>query len=51
MGEGFLKTQQEHFEFLKKNGFKVYPFLRVCKSAEEVKAAISEIEAERSFPP
>ncbi len=47
MGEGFLKTQQEHFEFLKKNGFKVYPFLRICKSEEEVKTAIEEIEAER----
>ena len=42
-----LKTQEQHFGFLKENGFKVYPFLRVCKSAEEVKAAISEIEVER----
>ncbi len=47
MSEGFLETQSEHFEFLKKNGFKVYPFLRVCKSAEEVKSAIEEIEIER----
>lgn len=47
MSEGNLKTQSEHFEFLKKNGFKVYPFLRVCKSAEEVKSAIEEIEIER----
>lgn len=45
--ESFLKTQEEHFEFLKKNGFKVYPFLRVCKTEEEVKAAIEEIEVER----
>ncbi len=47
MSEGFLKTQVEHFEFLKKSGFKVYPFLRVCKSADEVKAAVEEIEIER----
>ncbi|MDE7181599.1 MAG: NAD-dependent DNA ligase LigA [Clostridia bacterium] len=43
----FLKTQEEHFEFLKKEGFKVYPFLRVCKSADEVKSAIEEIEVQR----
>ncbi|MDE6000864.1 MAG: NAD-dependent DNA ligase LigA, partial [Clostridia bacterium] len=47
MGEGELKTQVEHFEFLKDQGFKVYPFLRVCKSADEAKAAIEEIEVER----
>lgn len=47
MSEGELKTQQEHFEFLKQNGFKVYPFLRVCSNAEEVFAAVDEIEVER----
>lgn len=47
MSEGELKTQREHFEFLKENGFKVYPFLRVCKTAEEVFSAIEEIEVER----
>ena len=47
MSEGFLDTQEQHFEFLKKNGFKVYPFLRVCKSVEEVRSAIEEIEVER----
>lgn len=45
--DDFLKTQEQHFEFLKRNGFKVYPFLRVCKSAEEVKSAIEEIEIQR----
>lgn len=45
--ENLLKTQEQHFEFLRENGFKVYPFLRVCKSAEEVKSAIEEIEVER----
>ena len=47
MSDGELKTQEEHFEFLKKQGFKVYPFLRVCKTADEVKSAIDEIEIER----
>ena len=47
MSEGALATQEEHFEFLKKNGFKVFPFLRVCKGADEVKGAIEEIEVGR----
>ena len=47
LSDGFLETQEEHFVFLKKNGFKVYPFLRVCKSVEEVRSAIEEIELER----
>lgn len=42
-----LKTQEEHFEFLKENNFKVYPFLRVCNGGQEVKNAIDEIEVER----
>ncbi|MDE5943315.1 MAG: NAD-dependent DNA ligase LigA [Clostridia bacterium] len=47
MSEGFLKTQQEHFDFLKENGFKVFGFLRLCKDGEEVKAAIEEIDVAR----
>lgn len=47
MSEGELPTQVAHFEFLKENGFKTYPFLRVCKSEEEVLSAIDEIEVER----
>ena len=47
MSEGSLGTQEEHFEFLKKNGFKVFPFLRVCRGADEVKSAIEEIEVGR----
>jgi DNA ligase (NAD+) len=47
MDEGSLKTQEEHFKFLKEQGFKVYPFLRVCHGSDEVKAAIEEIEIER----
>ncbi len=42
-----LNSQEEHFAFLQKEGFKVYPFLRVCHTPEEVFAAIDEIEVER----
>ena len=47
MSEGELKSQEEHFEFLKENGFKVYPFLRVCDSPSEVISAIEDIEVGR----
>ncbi len=47
MSEGSLKTQEEHFEFLKREGFKVYPFLRLCKTPQEVIDAIEEIEVAR----
>lgn len=47
MSEGSLATQVGHFEFLKQQGFKVYPFLRLCSGADEVKAAIAEIEVGR----
>ena len=47
MSGGELASQQAHFDFLKEQGFKVYPFLRVCNGADEVKSAIEEIEAER----
>ena len=47
MSEGSLPTQRAHFDFLREQGFKVYPFLRVCANAEEVKTAIDEIEVER----
>ncbi|MDE6690826.1 MAG: NAD-dependent DNA ligase LigA, partial [Clostridia bacterium] len=47
MSAGGLPTQVAHFEFLKENGFKVFPFLRVCQSEEEVTAAIEEIEVAR----
>lgn len=47
MSEGSLPSQVAHFEFLKEQGFKVFPFLRVCKDGDEVKSAIEEIETER----
>ncbi len=39
--------QIEAHEFLKKEGFKVFPYFRVCQGAEEVLAAVAEVEAER----
>lgn len=42
-----LNTQCEHFDFLRENGFKVYPFLRICKGGREVFDAIEEIQRER----
>ena len=47
MSEGVLSTQEEHFRFLKNNGFKVFPFLRVCATEEEVISAVEEIEVGR----
>ncbi len=47
MSDGELKSQVEHVEFLKKNGFKVHPFFRVCKSEEAVISAIKEVETSR----
>lgn len=44
---GEFPTQVAHFNFLKEQGFKVYPFLRVCNTEEEVISAIEEIEVER----
>lgn len=45
--DGSIKTQVEAVEFLKKEGFKVYDFLRVCKNFDEVYEAIDYIEVER----
>lgn len=47
MSEGDLPTQQAHFEFLKNEGFKVYNFIQVCKTEQEVLDAIEQIEIER----
>lgn len=47
MGEGGLATQQEHSEFLRRNGFKVFPYLKLCQSEEQVASAIEEIEVGR----
>ncbi|MBO4251413.1 MAG: NAD-dependent DNA ligase LigA [Clostridia bacterium] len=40
-------SQTECVEFLRKNGFKVHPFLRICKDKACVMSAIKEIENNR----
>ncbi len=47
MSDPVVSSQTEAMEFLRREGFKTYPFFRVCRTAEEVQAAIDEIEAER----
>lgn len=42
-----FSSQTECVEFLRKEGFKVHPFLRVCKGLEEVLKAIAEIKENR----
>ncbi len=42
-----FKTQVESVEFLRQNGFKVHPFLRVCPNIDAVMSAIKEIENSR----
>ena len=42
-----INSQVECFNFLKENGFKVYSFLRICKSFDEIVNAIKIIENER----
>lgn len=45
--EGGFATQTECVKFLKDNGFKVHPFLKVCKGMNSVVNAINQIETER----
>ncbi len=45
--DGAPMSQTTAHEFLKKEGFKVFPYFRVCRSAEEVLSAVAEIEVER----
>lgn len=45
--DGAPMSQTNAHEFLVKEGFKVFPYFKVCKTGEEVKNAISEIEVER----
>ncbi len=47
MSDDLPPTQAEQMAFLRKEGFKVFDYLRVCKNAEEVFAAIDEIEVQR----
>ena len=47
MSDGAPMSQTDAHEFLKKEGFKVFPYFRVCKMDEEVIEAIAEVERER----
>ncbi len=47
MSEGHIDSQEAIFDFLRKNGFKVFDFLRKCDTLDQVKAAIEEIELGR----
>lgn len=47
MSEGALQSQTECVEFLREHGFKVHPFLRVCRGIEEVTSAVKEVESTR----
>ena len=40
-------SQKQAHDFLVKEGFKVFPYFAVCKTAEEVSLAVDEIERER----
>ena len=47
MSEGRLESQTACVEFLKKNGFKVHPFLRICRGIDDVMSAINEVKINR----
>ncbi len=47
MSEGELSSQKECVDFLKKQGFKVHPFFRICSDIKEVISAIKEVENSR----
>ncbi|MBR2870670.1 MAG: NAD-dependent DNA ligase LigA [Clostridia bacterium] len=47
MEENHLTSQTECVDFLRENGFKVHPFLRVCSGISSVMSAINEIENDR----
>ena len=44
-GEEF--SQVEAHDFLQKQGFKVFPYFKVCKTGQEVEKAVAEIEQKR----
>ena len=44
---GIINSQEDSIAFLKNNGFKVFDFLRVCNSEQEVINSIEEINAGR----
>ena len=47
MSGGESLSQEEAHDFLVREGFKVFPYFKICKSEDEVLAAIDEIEVDR----
>ncbi len=47
MSESPVSSQTEAMDFLKREGFRVHPFLRVSRGFDEVKSAIDEIDMQR----
>lgn len=47
LSEGEELSQTAAHDFLVKEGFKVFPYFKVCQTGEEVLAAVAEIERER----
>ncbi len=47
MSEDPVPSQTEAMAFLRREGFKTYPYFKVCRTFEEVQDAIDEIEIER----
>lgn len=45
--ESLFSTQEEMLQFLRKNRFKVHPFLRRCTSVEEIVEALEEVRSLR----
>lgn len=48
LSDGEKLSQTEANEFFKREGFKVFPYFKVCRTEDEVREAILEIERERS---
>ena len=47
LSDGEPLSQTAAHDFLVDEGFKVYPYFRLCKTQDEVKTAVSEIQTER----
>lgn len=47
LSEGKALSQTEAHDFLLREGFRVFPYFRVCRTEEEVLAAIDEVEIGR----
>ncbi|MBO5525385.1 MAG: NAD-dependent DNA ligase LigA [Clostridia bacterium] len=47
MSDPVVHSQTEAMEFMKREGFKTYDFFRVCKTPDEVRLAVDEIEVQR----